>query len=49
MSEPSQRTAPAHLANTVQDHLKSIFDKTGVRNRCELVSRIFIDGHAPIG
>jgi DNA-binding CsgD family transcriptional regulator len=34
-------------ANTVQDHLKSIFDKTGTRNRRELVSRIFIEEHAP--
>jgi DNA-binding CsgD family transcriptional regulator len=34
-------------ANTVQDHLKSIFEKTGARNRRELVSRIFIQEHAP--
>jgi DNA-binding CsgD family transcriptional regulator len=34
-------------ANTVQDHLKSIFEKTGARNRRELVSRIFIEEHAP--
>jgi DNA-binding CsgD family transcriptional regulator len=34
-------------ASTVQDHLKSIFGKTGARNRRELVSQIFIKEHAP--
>ncbi len=30
-------------AYTVQDHLKSIFDKTGARTRGELVGQIFLE------
>jgi DNA-binding CsgD family transcriptional regulator len=34
-------------AYTVQDHLKSIFEKSGTSSRGELVSRLFVAGQAP--
>ena len=47
-SPPREIADQLHLsAYTVQDHLKAIFEKTGVRSRGALLGQVFLEHYIP--